>query len=291
MDDLYGGTNRYFRKIASKFGIEATFVDMTNPENVTSAIKPNTRLVWIETPTNPTLKIVDIEAVSKIAHQHPNIVVVVDNTFASPYFQRPLTLGADIAYHSVTKYLNGHSDVVMGAVITNSGDLEEKLRFLQNAIGPVPSAFDCYLLNRGLKTLHLRMKQHQINGFAVARALEANPRVTKVLHPGLESHPNHATAKKQMIGYSGMVTFYIKGGLEESRVFLQSVKVFTLAESLGGYESLAEHPAIMTHASVAKEEREKLGIHDNLVRLSVGLEDSADLVADLEQALAKAVPV
>ena len=290
MDDLYGGTNRFFRQIASQNGIETTFVDATNPENVRNAIRPNTRMVWVETPTNPTMKIVDIKAVSNIVKEQPNIFMVTDNTFASSYFQRPLDLGSDLAFHSVTKYMNGHSDVVMGAVVTNNEALAEKLRFLQNATGPVPSPFDCYMMNRGLKTLHLRMQAHMKNGFAVARYLESNPRVEKVLHPGLPSHPNHEVAKSQMIGFSGMVTFYIKGGEEEARIFLQSIKLFTLAESLGGYESLAEHPAIMTHASVVKEEREKLGIYDNLIRLSVGVEDEADLIADLEQALVTAVP-
>lgn len=290
MNDLYGGTNRHFRQIAGKFNIETTFVDMTDLDSVKAAMRPNTRMVWMETPTNPTMQIVDIEAVSAIAHQQSNIFVVVDNTFASAYFQRPLDLGADVVFHSLTKYMNGHSDVVMGALVTSDDALADRCRFLQNAAGAIPSPFDCYLVNRGLKTLHLRMQEHQKNGFAVAQFLESNPRVEKVLHPGLESHPQHKIAMKQMVGYSGMVTFYIKGGLDASRIFLSNLKVFTLAESLGGYESLAEHPAIMTHASVVKEEREALGITDNLVRLSVGLEDIADLLGDLDQALKKAVP-
>lgn len=289
MNDLYGGTNRYFRQVASKYNIETTFVDATKPENVMNALKPNTRMVWIETPTNPTMQMVDIKAVCELAHQQPNVFVVVDNTFMTPYFQRPLDLGADLVLHSLTKYMNGHSDVVMGAVVTNSESLCDKLRFLQNAIGPVPSPFDCYLVNRGLKTLHLRMREHMKNGLIVAKFLESSDRVVKVLHPGLPSHPQYELGKRQLRGYSGMVTFYIKGELEEARTFLSNLKVFTLAESLGGYESLAEHPAIMTHASVAKEERETLGIHNNLIRLSVGLEDAEDLVEDLKQALDKAV--
>lgn len=291
MEDLYGGTNRYFRKVASKFGIETTFVDATVAENVKNALKPNTRMVWVETPTNPTLKMSDIKAICEMAHQQPNVFVVVDNTFMTPYFQRPLDLGADLVLHSLTKYMNGHSDVVMGAVATSNDSLCEKLRFLQNAIGPVPSPFDCFLVNRGLKTLHVRMREHQKNGMAVAKFLESNPRVVKVIHPGLPSHPQYELGKRQCRGYSGMVTFYIKGAEQEAKTFLSSLKVFTLAESLGGYESLAEHPAIMTHASVCKEEREVLGIHDNLIRLSVGLEDEEDLLADLQQALEKAVPV
>ncbi|KAK2166633.1 hypothetical protein LSH36_37g10053 [Paralvinella palmiformis] len=290
MDDLYGGTNRFFRQIASKNGVEASFVDATNPENVRKAIKPNTRMVWIETPTNPTMKVVDLQAVSAILKEHPDIFMVTDNTFASSYFQRPLDLGSDMVFHSVTKYLNGHSDVVMGAVVTNSDQLAERVRFLQNAMGPVPSPFDCYLMNRGLKTLHLRMQQHHKNGFAVARFLEASPRIQKVIHPGLLSHPNYEVAKKQMRGFSGIVSFCIKGGIEEAKTFLKSVKVFTLAESLGGYESLAEHPGIMTHSSVPEAQRVKLGISDSLIRLSVGIEDTEDLIADIEQALAKAIP-
>lgn len=290
MNDLYGGTNRYFSRIATTLGIELDLVDCTDAENVRKALKPNTKMVWVETPTNPTMQIVDVAAVSKIAHTQEDVFVVTDNTFASAYFQRPLDLGSDLVFHSVTKYMNGHSDVVMGAICTNNEGIAERLRFLQNAIGTVPSPFDCYLINRGLKTLHLRMREHQVNGLAVARFLEGNPRVVKVLHPGLESHPQHEIAKRQMRGYSGMVTFYIKGGLKEASTFLQSVKVFTLAESLGGYESLAEHPAIMTHASVPEAEREVLGISDNLIRLSVGLEDTQDLIDDVDQALKAAIP-
>jgi cystathionine gamma-lyase len=290
MDDLYGGTNRYFRRVANKNGIQTTFVDASKPENVKHAMQPETKMVWLETPTNPMMSIVDIAAVSKIVHAQPNVFLVVDNTFASPYFQRPLELGADCVMHSVTKYINGHSDVVMGAIVTSDEAIHEQLRFLQNAFGAVPSAFDCYLVNRGMKTLHVRMKEHMKNGLQVAKFLEGHRAVKKVLHPGLPSHPQHELAKKQMRGYSGMITFFLNGGLQESNVFLSSLKVFTLAESLGGFESLAEHPAIMTHASVPPEQRQQLGIHDNLIRLSVGIEDAEDLINDLDQALNKAVP-
>lgn len=289
MDDVYGGTNRYFRKVAERMNIETSFVDATDVELVRASMKPNTKLVWLETPTNPMMKVVDIAAVAKVAHQQPDVIVVVDNTFMSSYFQRPLDCGADMSMHSLTKYMNGHTDVVMGAVILNDDDVAARLRFLQNAIGAVPSPFDCFLVNRGLKTLPVRMKAHMNNGLAVARWLETNPRVTKVIHPGLKSHPHYELARRQMRGYSGMVTFYIKGGEDEARRFLSSLKIFTLAESLGGFESLAEHPGIMTHASVAREEREQLGISDSLVRLSVGLEDVTDLIADLDQALLTAV--
>lgn len=285
MNDLYGGTNRYFRRVAANFGIETSFVDLTKAENLKAALKPNTKMVWVETPTNPTMQLVDIKAVCDIAHTQPDVFVVADNTFMSPYFQRPLDLGADVSFHSVSKYINGHSDVIMGCAVTNSEELGNKLRFLQNAIGPVPSPMDCYLVNRGIKTLHLRMQSHQTNALACARFLESSPLVEKVLHPGLPSHPQHELAKRQMKGYSGMITFFIKGEEPQARMFLKSLKVFTLAESLGGFESLAEHPGIMTHASVEKTEREALGITDTLIRLSVGVEDVDDLVNDLDQAL------
>jgi len=288
MNDLYGGTNRYFRKCASKQNIETSFIDMTNVDNVTAAIRPNTKMVWLETPTNPLLQVVDVEAVCAAVHRQPGIFVVVDSTFATSYFQRPLELGADVVMHSCTKYMNGHGDVVMGALITSDDSLAERLRFLQNAIGPVPSPFDCYLLNRGMKTLPVRMQQHQRSGLEVARWLESDSRVEKVLHPGLPSHPQHDVAKRQMRGFSGMITFYLRGGLDESSRFLSALQLFTLAESLGGFESLAEHPAIMTHASIAREERESLGITDNLCRLSVGLEDVEDLIQDLDKALTAA---
>ncbi|KAK3892539.1 hypothetical protein Pcinc_003615 [Petrolisthes cinctipes] len=286
MDDLYGGTNRYFRNVASRLGYEIDFVDASDPKKVEAALKPNTKMVWTETPTNPTMKIVDIAAVSAIVKKHGGSFMVVDNTFMSPYFQRPLDLGADIVMSSATKYINGHTDVIMGTVCTNRDDLHEQLRFLQNAIGPVPSPFDCYLVNRSLKTLALRMEQHMKSGLAVAKFLESHPCVEKVLHPGLPSHPQHELAKRQTFGYSGMLSFYIKGNnLETSKKFFEKLKVFTLAESLGGYESLCELPAVMTHASVPKEMRDKLGITDGLIRVSCGLEGTYDLIKDLDQAL------
>ncbi|XP_069127831.1 cystathionine gamma-lyase-like [Argopecten irradians] len=290
MNDLYGGTNRYFKKVASRMGIETTFVDCTVPKNVATAIKPNTKMVWMETPTNPTMQLVDIEAVVNVVRAtNQDIFVVVDNTFMSSFFQRPLSLGADIVMHSLTKYMNGHSDSVMGALATNSDKHSQELRFLQNAFGPIPSPFDCFLVNRGLKTLHVRMKEHMRNGLAVAKFLESHQCVERVIHPGLPSHPQHELAKRQMRGFSGMVSFYIKGGLDQASTFLKNLKVFTLAESLGGFESLAELPSVMTHASVPIEERDQLGISDNLIRLSVGIEDEADLLADLDQALKAAV--
>ncbi|XP_062413086.1 cystathionine gamma-lyase-like [Sardina pilchardus] len=291
MNDVYGGTNRYFRRIAAEIGMDVSFADCTKPEVLKSALKPNTKLVWIETPTNPTMKVVDIKACAEIAHQHnKDIVVVVDNTFMSAFFQRPLALGADICMYSATKYMNGHSDVVMGLVSVNREDLYERLKFLQNALGPVPSPFDCYLCNRGLKTLHLRMRQHFKNALAAAKFLEADPRVDRVIFPGLPSHPQYELMKRQCTGCPGMITFYIKGKLEHATTFLSNLKLFALAESLGGYESLAEHPAIMTHASVPEEERVVLGISDTLIRLSVGLEDEQDIIDDLDQALAAAHP-
>jgi len=284
MDDVYGGTNRYFRKVASRMNIETTFVDATNPSNIEAAIKPNTKMVWVETPTNPTLKVVDIAAVAAITKKHPNIFLVVDNTFLSSYFQRPLELGADIVMYSLTKYMNGHTDVIMGAAVTNSPDLHERLRFLQNAIGPVPSPFDCYLVNRSLKTLKVRMEEHQKNALIVGKWLEQHPGIESVRHPGLPSHPQHELVKRQCYGHSGMMSFYLKGGLNESKKFLSALKLITLAESLGGYESLAELPYLMTHASIEEKERVALGVTDNLVRLSVGLENAEDLIADLDQA-------
>lgn len=286
MNDVYGGTNRYFKQCASRMGIETSFVDCTDANKVQKAIKANTKMVWVETPTNPTMQLVDIEAVVNVVRStKQDIFVVVDNTFMSSCMQRPLDFGADIVMHSLTKYMNGHSDAVMGACATNSDEKCERMRFLQNAFGPVPSPFDCFLVNRGLKTLHVRMKEHMKNGLAVANYLEKHPNVEKVIHPGLQSHPQHELAKRQMRGTSGMVTFFIKGGLENSKAFLQNLKVFTLAESLGGFESLAELPSIMTHASVPESERAELGISDQLIRLSVGIEDEEDILEDLKQAL------
>ncbi|KAJ8376442.1 hypothetical protein SKAU_G00070220 [Synaphobranchus kaupii] len=289
MNDVYGGTNRYFRRIAAEHGLDISFADCTQHSILKAALKPNTKLVWIETPTNPTMKVVDIKACSEISHEYSkDIVVVVDNTFMSAYFQRPLALGADLCMYSATKYMNGHSDVVMGLVSVTREDLNERLRFLQNAIGAVPSPFDCYLCNRGLKTLHLRMRQHFRNAMALARFLEADERVDRVIFPGLPSHPQYELMKRQCTGCPGMISFHIKGKLENASAFLSNLKLFALAESLGGYESLAEHPAIMTHASVPESERAILGISDTLVRLSVGLEDEEDIIADVDQALSAA---
>uniref|UniRef100_A0A2P2I236 cystathionine gamma-lyase n=1 Tax=Hirondellea gigas TaxID=1518452 RepID=A0A2P2I236_9CRUS len=287
MNDLYGGTNRYFKRVLIKQGITVEFIDTTVLDNVKAALKPNTKMVWCETPTNPLLQITDIAAVSKIVKEYnKDILIVVDNTFLSPYNQRPLPLGADMVMHSCTKYLNGHSDVVMGAVCTSHEEAHNQLRFLQNAIGGVPSPFDCYLVNRSLKTLAVRMMQHHKNGMAVAKFLEGHPAVERVLHPGLPSHPQHELAKRQCFGHSGMVTFFLKGDdLEVSKKFFSSIEVFTLAESLGGYESLCELPSLMTHSSVSPEERAKLGITDSLIRLSVGLESIEDLISDLDKAL------
>nr|AHB50512.1 cystathionine gamma-lyase [Mayetiola destructor] len=284
-DDVYGGTFRLFSKILSRQGISTDFVDATNLENVKNAIKPNTRMIWLETPTNPMMKVLDIEAIAKISHSYKDIILVVDNTFITSYFQRPLELGADIVAYSVSKYLNGHGDVIMGAICMNDDNLYERIKFLQNASGIVPSPFDCYQVNRSLKTLAIRMQQHFKNGLAVAKYLEAHPNVERVLHPGLPSHPQHQLVLKQTYGHSGIMSFYIKGSLNESRNFLKSLKVFTLAESLGGYESLAELPSLMTHASIPEDKRAASGISDTLIRISVGLEDEEDLIADLQQAL------
>jgi len=279
-DDVYGGTRRFFTKVGEPSGLITKYVDLSVLEHLKAAITPKTKLIWIETPTNPTLKLCDIKAVCDIAHQH-NVIVAVDNTFMTPYFQRPLDLGADLVIHSVTKYLNGHSDVVMGIVIGNSEDLRTRLKYLQNAMGAIPSPFDSFLAIRSLKTLHVRMDRHAQNAMAVALFLEKHPKVDKVVYPGLPSHPQYALAKKQMTGFGGMITIWLKGGLAQSRKFLENVKIFALAESLGGVESLIEHPAIMTHASVPAEARAALGISDSLVRLSVGIEDLEDLLNDL----------
>lgn len=283
-DDVYGGSYRIFEKVFKKFGISFSYVDMTKLDETKKAFTPKTKLVWIETPTNPLLKIIDIEAVSKIAHQ-AKALVAVDNTFMSSYFQKPLLLGADIALHSVTKFMNGHSDVVGGAIVVKDPTLHERLQFLQNAVGAVPGPWDCFLVMRGLKTLHVRMERHHENALKVAEFLEAHPQVDRVSYPGLKSHPQYQLAQKQMSGAGGIVSFYLKGGLKESKKFAESLKVFTLAESLGGVESLVDHPAIMTHASVPEASRKKLGITDSLIRLSVGIEDAQDLLDDLKSAL------
>lgn len=285
-DDMYGGTFRLFDKVLRHNGLDFSYVDLTKPENFATAIKSNTKLVWLETPTNPTLKLVDIKRIATEARKH-NILVVVDNTFMSPYFQRPIELGADIVVHSATKYIGGHSDVVGGIAVTNRQEIAEKIAFLSNSMGGVQGAFDSFMCLRSLKTLPLRMKAHESNALAIAEYLESHPKVAKVIYPGLRSHPQHQLAKEQMSGMGGMITFHIKGGLAQARTFLESVKVFALAESLGGVESLIEHPAIMTHASVPAESRKALGIDDTLIRLSVGVEDLKDLLNDLKSAFDK----
>nr|XP_045624205.1 cystathionine gamma-lyase-like [Procambarus clarkii]XP_045624213.1 cystathionine gamma-lyase-like [Procambarus clarkii]XP_045624220.1 cystathionine gamma-lyase-like [Procambarus clarkii]XP_045624227.1 cystathionine gamma-lyase-like [Procambarus clarkii]XP_045624233.1 cystathionine gamma-lyase-like [Procambarus clarkii] len=289
--DIYSGTNIYFNNVASRMGIEIDFVDAVDIKNVEAAFKPNTKMVWIESATNPTMKIVDIAAVAAIVKKHTKSFLAVDNTFMSPYFQRPLDLGADLVMHSITKYINGHTDVIMGAVCTNRDDLHDELRFLQNAIGFVPSPLDCYLVNRSLKTLALRMEQHMKNGLAVARFLETHPCVEKVIHPGLPSHPQHELSKRQCYGHSGMFSFCIKGNsLKASTHFCKQLKMFTFATSLGGVESLCQLPSVMSHECLPAETREKLGITDGLVRVSCGLEPADDLIKDLDQALRAVVP-
>jgi cystathionine gamma-lyase len=284
-DDVYGGTSRLFRTIWSKHGIKTHFADMTQ-NNFFQQNFAKAKIIWIETPTNPLLKIIDIQRVVEWAKkQAGKPLVVVDNTFASPYFQRPLELGADIVLHSTTKYINGHSDTVGGALIINSKELKEKLHHNQNSMGGVPGNLDSWLVLRGIKTLALRMQRHEENAMQIAEFLESHKNVEKVLYPGLKSHPQYEVAKKQMRGFAGIVTFFIKGDLAVCRKFLEKVKVFSLAESLGGVESLVDHPAIMTHASIPKETRASLGISDNLVRLSVGIESIDDLKRDLNQAL------
>ena len=285
-DDMYGGTFRLFERVLKNDGFEFTYTNLTDPENFSRAVKPNTKMVWLETPTNPTLKLVDIRKISKMAKEK-GILVVVDNTFMSPYFQRPLALGADIVVHSATKYIGGHSDVVSGVAVTNRPELAEKLAFLSNSMGGIQSAFDAFMCLRSLKTLPIRMKAHATNAQAVAEFLEKHPKVEKVLYPGLKSHPQYQLAQEQMLGMGGMITFFVKGGMEGARKLLENVKIFALAESLGGVESLIEHPAIMTHASVPADIRKSLGIDDSLVRLSVGIEDIEDLINDLKSALDK----
>jgi cystathionine gamma-lyase len=314
VNDVYGGTFRYMTRVAAgNQGLETTFLDLetADDDTITNAIRPNTKLIWIESPTNPTLRLIDIAKVASLAHAHPsNPIVLVDNTFLSPFYSSPLLLGADVVMHSLTKYVNGHSDVVMGALILppHHSELAEKLRFLQNAIGAVPSPYDCWLAQRGAKTLHLRMKAHGLNALAVAKALQKSPYVDEVIYPGLSSHPRHKLAYASLspharkfvdslpvedteggFPFSGMISFRIRGGKQEAEKFLTSTRLFTLAESLGGVESLAEHPAQMTHGSIPEAERAILGIGDNLIRLSVGVEEVEDLVRDVEQALAAAV--
>jgi cystathionine beta-lyase len=285
-NDLYGGTFRMFTKIFAPLGIRFRFIDMTDPKLVREAITPKTKMVWIETPTNPMLRIVDIKDTVGVA-KSVGATTVVDNTFASPYLQNPLDLGADIVLHSITKYLGGHSDVVMGCLVTNREDLKERLAFIQNSCGAVPGPMDSFLVLRGLKTLHLRMERHCLNGEKIAEYLSSHKKVETVYYPGLTSHPNHEIAKMQMRGFGGMVSFTLKGDrMEDALKVLSGTKLFSLAESLGGVESLIGHPASMTHASIPKEERMKTGLKDTLIRLSVGVEDARDLIADLDQALA-----
>ncbi len=286
-DDVYGGTFRLFDKVFRRHGLSFTPVDASDPANVERAMTPRTRMVWLESPTNPMLKIADLAAIAAIARAR-GATSVVDNTFATPFFQRPLALGIDVVCHSTTKYLNGHSDVVGGAVLTSDAALYQRIQFLQNAVGGIPSPMDSFLVMRGLKTLHVRMERHQENAFRIARFLEGHPQVEKVTYPGLPSHPQHALAARQMTGFGGMLTFVVKGGLPAARAFLSSLHLFALAESLGGVESLIEHPAIMTHASVPPETRAALGIDDGFIRVSVGIENADDLVEDLERGFAAA---
>jgi cystathionine gamma-lyase len=283
-DDVYGGTFRIFDKVWKRSGLSFSFVDLSDASALDQALRPNTKMLWLETPTNPMLKLFDIEALSARARQR-GVLTVVDNTFMSPWFQKPLQLGADVVTHSMTKFLNGHSDVVGGFTATSNEELHQRLRFLQNAVGAVLGPMDSFLVMRGVKTLHVRMERHQQNAAAVVEFLSRHPLVEKVTWPGLPSHPQHALAKRQMTGFGGMLTFVIRGGLERARTFLRSVRLFACAESLGGVESLIEHPAIMTHASVPADMRRQLGIHDGFIRLSVGIENVQDLVDDLAQAL------
>ena len=285
MDDLYGGSYRLFERVRRRSAnLDVRFADLSDTAALEAALTPDTKMIWIETPTNPLLKLVDLEAVAKIARKR-GILTVADNTFASPFVQRPLEHGIDIVVHSATKYLNGHSDMVGGVAVTRNPEIAEQLAFLQNSIGGVQGPFDAFLALRGLKTLALRMERHNANAQRIAEWLERHPKVEAVYYPGLASHPQHELAKRQMQGFGGIVTAVLGGGLENARRFLQRVEIFSLAESIGGDESLIEHPAIMTHASVPEDKRAELGIGDGLVRLSVGVEDGDDLVADLKQAL------
>lgn len=288
-DDIYGGTYRMFTNMFEKYGLKFQYVDMNEVANVVNAISEKTKLIWIETPTNPLMKIADIEEITKaVKTKKPAIVVAVDNTFATPYLQRPLDLGVDIVMHSATKYLGGHSDLVMGALMTKNTELAEQLHFIQFAAGAIAGPMDSFLALRGVKTLHLRMQRHCENGKAVAKYLSEHPKVGEVFYPGLENHPNHEIAKKQMDDFGGMVSFRLKDESKQAALtFLENTQLFTLAESLGGVESLVSHPVTMTHASIPEEERIKIGITDSLIRLSVGVEDIEDLLADLEQALSK----
>jgi cystathionine gamma-lyase len=283
-DDMYSGTYRLFEQVFRKQGIDFSYLDLSDPSALESAMRPNTRMVWIESPTNPLLKLVDIAAVADIAHRH-GARLMVDNTFMSPYFQRPIELGADLVLHSTTKYINGHSDLIGGLVVTDNDELAERLDFLNKTMGGIQSTFDSYLCLRSLKTLAVRMQAHERNAMAIADMLESHPKVERVSYPGLVSHGQYQLASTQASGFGGMLSFTIKGGLDEARRLLAALKIYTLAESLGGVESLIEHPALMTHASLPPENRERLGITDGLLRLSVGIESEADLLGDLHMAL------
>jgi cystathionine gamma-lyase len=288
MDDIYGGTQRLFKRVfAEKYNVKFSFVDATKNERVEEAIQDNTALIWIETPTNPLLKVCDIAGIAKIAKEK-RVLLAVDNTFMSPYFQNPLKLGADIVMHSTSKYINGHSDSIGGAVMCDDTAIYEQIKFMQNAVGAIMSPFDCYLIARGIKTLGPRMEQHQKNAIYLAKILEAHPKVNKVMYPGLESHPQHALAKEQARGFGAVISFEIKGDAQNAKNFLESLQHILLAESLGGVESLIGYPAQMTHASVPAAEKIAMGITDNLIRFSVGIEDPEDLKKDLLQALDKA---
>lgn len=286
IDDVYGGTRRLFKQVFERFGLEFSFLDFRNHQGIKNFIKPDTKMIWFESPTNPLMKIVDIADVAEFARQK-KILTVVDNTFASPYFQKPLSLGADIVVHSMTKYIGGHSDAVAGCVILNDNDLAAEIKFLQNAIGAILSPFDCFQILKGIKTLSLRMKQHEENAKAVVEFLSKHSKVKKIYYPGLSTHPGHKIAKKQMSGFGGMLSFELKGDLKTTIRFLESLKIISIAESLGVVETLIEHPASMTHASVPKEDRKKIGLSDTLIRLSVGIEDVEDIISDLNQSLEK----
>jgi cystathionine gamma-synthase/cystathionine gamma-lyase len=286
-EDVYGGVYRLFERVLTRYGLKFTYVNARDLDAVEAAINSQTRLVWIESPTNPLLRLADIEAIAGIAHSK-GVLLAVDNTFATPYFQRPLDLGADIVVHSTTKYISGHSDVIGGAIVISDDGLYEKLQFHNNACGAVPGPFDCFLILRGLKTLALRMKEHERNAFAVAEFLQDHPAIEAVYYPGLPNHPQFSLANKQMAGYGGVVACVVKGGIEAAKNVVNSTRLFHLAESLGGVKSLICHPATMTHAPIPKEVREQTGIVDGLIRLSLGIEDSRDLIADLDQALAPA---
>ncbi len=283
-DDVYGGTYRLFQDVMQDFGLEFTFLRMASRQTLEAAIKPNTRMLWLETPSNPLLNIVDIEMVVDVAKKH-DLLTVIDNTFATPYFLRPIEYGVDLVVHSTTKYLNGHCDVVGGAVVTTTDELTQRVQFLLNAMGTCASPFDCWLVIRGIETLSVRMRRHEENAKAVADYLKGHPAAKRVFYPGLESHPGHEIAKRQMRGFGGVVSIELEGGIEAVNSFLRRLKIFSLAESLGGVASLAEHPATMSHASMPQEHREKVGITDELVRLSIGLENIDDLIEDLGQSL------